>query len=532
MAHPLLAGAAITALGTLASRVLGMVRDIATAALLGLAGGGVMDAFVVAYRIPNLFRSLFGEGALTASYLPVFAAEREKDPRRAWQLTTAMLLWLCGALFGLVLAGEAVYGIVWLTRPDDPAARLLAGLGAMLLPYMLLICVAAQLTATLNALGHFAVPALTPTILNLCWLAAAAAAAQFAPDGAARAYVLAGAILLGGVLQIGVQLPPLWRRGFRLDFQPQASREPLRRIGHTLLPMVLGLTATQINTFLDSMVAWGLAAPLDGPEFIPWLGGAVRYPLQAGAAAAIYYGERLYQFPLGIVGLAVATAIFPLLSRHAARGERAEVGRDLTRGLRLVLALGLPAAAGLMLLAAPVARLLFERGQFTPDDTARTARMIACYAAGVWAYCALPVVVRGFYALGDTAAPAKVALAMVGLNLALNLTLIWPLAEAGLAVATAFCAAVELLWLTALFSRRHARLGWPALAATAARAVLATLAMTAVGTAVLAAMPADARLTSQALRVAAPLAAAAATYFGVYWLIARREAATLFRRAG
>ena len=219
-------------------------------------------------------------------------------------------------------------------------------------------------------------------------------APHFAPDKQAQAYALAGAILIAGVLQFVVQLPILRRRGFRFDFNWSASRHSLGKIVIAMGPMLLGLAVTQINTLLDSLIAWGLAAAPEGPEQIAWLGGAVRYPMEQGAAAAIYFGERLYQFPLGILGLAVATAIFPLLSRHAARGDRRRLGADLTLGLRLVVFLGVPAGMGLILLAEPLARLLFERGQFTAHDTERAARMITCYAGGVWAYCALPVIVR------------------------------------------------------------------------------------------------------------------------------------------
>ena len=273
------------------------------------------------------------------------------------------------------------------------------------------------------------------------------------------------AILVAGVLQLGVQAPVLRRFGFRFDYQPAAVRRPMRQIGRALAPMLVGLAVTQINTFLDSLIAWGLARPVDGPERISWLGDAVHYPMQQGAAAAIYYGERLYHFPLGVLGLAVAAAIFPLLSRHAARNDRRMLGVDLTLGPA---AGRLPGRAGRGRTGAfgPIRwrRLLFEHGQFTAEDTVRTARMIACYGLGVWAFCALPVVIRGFYALGDTATPVRTAAVIVALNLTLNLTLIWPLAEAGLAVATSISAGVQVFVLMVLFSRGKGPLDWSTLA--------------------------------------------------------------------
>lgn len=526
--HPLIAGARITSLGTLTSRVLGMCRDMATAALLGLAGGGVMDAFVIAYRIPNLFRRLFGEGALTASYLPVLSAQLETDRNAAWQLATVALTWLAVLLAGLVVVGEGLFALAWWLWGEVPGVGLLVGLAAVMLPYLMLICLAAQVTATLHALSHFTIPAFTPVVLNVCWLLAAWLAAAGFERRAERAYVLAVAVVTAGLLQLGVQLPVLRTLGFRFDYNWPASRHGLVEIGRALAPMLAGLAVTQINTFLDSLIAWGLAAPVgpDGPQPIGWLAGAVRYPLDQGAAAAIYYGERLYHFPLGVLGLAVAAGIFPLLSRHAARGERPKLAADLTLGLRLVVCLGVPAGVGLILLANPLARLLFEHGQFTRDDTVRAARMIACYGAGVWSFCALPVVIRGFYALGDCGTPARIAAGIVGLNLTLNLSLIWPLAEAGLAVATSISAGVQLLILMLVFSRRKSPLAWPALGRTVLRTILATGLMAAAGYTALRALwlgtPAEG-LIGELARVVLPLLISVAVYCASYRLLGGRE---------
>jgi putative peptidoglycan lipid II flippase len=520
--HPLIAGTVVTSLGTLACRMLGLLRDMATASLLGC--GGVMDAFVIAFRIPNLFRRLFGEGALTASYLPVLTSHLESDRQTAGQLASVVVTLLAVLLAGLVAAGELLLGLIWLVWGDVPGVPLLMGLSAVMLPYLLLICVAAQLTTMLYAAQHFTVPALTPAMLNIVWLMAAwCVAPRFAPDQAAQAYVLAAAVLVAGVTQVAVQLPTLRRLGYRFDYNWSAARAGLGQIGRNMAPMLIGLAVTQINTFNDSLIAWGLAAAKDGPQLIPWLGGAVHYPMQQGAVAAIYYGERMYEFPLGIVGTAVAVAIFPLLSRHAARGDRRQLGRDMTLGLRLILCLGVPAGAGLMLLAEPIPRLLFQHRQFAPEDTVRVARVIACYGAGVWAYCASQVIVRGFYAVNDCGAPVRVAAWVVGLNLALNLTLIWWWAEAGLAVATSLAAAVQVFVLTAMFARRHAPLGWRQLAITAGRTIGATLVMAALVVALRAQMPAADGLMNELLQVFLPIAAGGAAYCGTYRLLGGRE---------
>jgi len=522
--HPLIAGTLITSLGTFLSRVLGMLRDMATASLLGLAGGGVMDAFVIAFRIPNLFRRLFGEGALTASYLPVLTAQWETDRRVARQLASVVVVLLAVFLTGLVALGELLFGAIWWFWGDVEGVGLLTGLSAVMLPYLLLICLAAQLTTMLYAAGHFTVPALTPMVLNIVWLAAAwLAAPWFAPSQTAQAYVLAAAVVAAGAAQVAVQLPMLRRLGYRFDYDWTAAREGLGRIGRNMAPMLIGLAVTQVNTFNDSLIAWGLARSPNDPLRIPWLGDALRYPMEQGAAAALYYGERLYEFPLGIVGTAVAVAIFPLLSRHAAHGDRRRLGADMTLGLRLVFCLSVPAGVGLYLLAEPIVRLLFERGQFGPGDTMRAVATVAWYATGVWAFCAAQVVVRGFYALNQCGTPVRVAAWIVGLNLALNFTLIWPLAEGGLALSTSIASTVQVLVLVTIFACRHAPLQWRKLAAAVARTLLAAAAMAAAVWWVAGCLPNDQRLADRLVQVGAPILAGMAVYAGAYRLLGGRE---------
>ena len=516
----LIAGLRVTSLWTLTSRMLGMVRDMATAALLGLSGSGVMDAFVIAFRIPNLFRRLFGEGALAASYLPVLTEKLESDRHDAWRLVSVALTLFAIVLAGLVVVGELVCLVAWYFRGGDPELALLIGLTAMLLPYVLFICIAAQISATLHALGRFGLPAFIPIVLNIAWIVAAVfIAPTVSDDKATQAYVLAAAVLVGGLCQLGVQLPLLYRFGFRYDFNWSRSRAAIAQIVTSMLPMLVGLAITQINTLMDSVIAFVLSAAPGEAGPIAWLGDVVDYPMQQGAAAAIYYGERLYQFPVGILGVAVATVIFPLLSRHAARKEFDRIGPDLSIGLRLVMFLSIPAAAGLVLLAEPIARLLFERGEFTGDDAERTARMIRGYGPGVWAYCALPVVIRGFYALGNRTTPVRIGAGMVLLNLMLNLTLVWSLAEVGLAVATATSAGLQVVLLMVIFSRRFGSLDWPRLGKTLVRAVVASAAMVAVGYPLIGLLAEGPDLTTRLLRVLLPLAGCIVVYSIVYALL-------------
>jgi putative peptidoglycan lipid II flippase len=517
--HPLFSGVTSTSLGTLASRLLGVVRESAAAGLLGLSKDGIMDAYVVAFRIPNLFRRLFGEGAMTASYLPEFAANLERNRQSAWKLLSAAGVLLAAALVALVLAAEGICGLLWLVSGDSPGVRLSLGLTAAMLPYTVFICLAALAAATLQALGEFRLPALVPSVLNICWLIGAwFIAPRITADRQQQAYVMAGCVLLGGVLQLLVQLPALKRLGFQFRFDFAASRQSLGQILRAMAPTTLGLAVTQINTLSDSLIARGFSATPGGPTTIGWLGGAA-YPLKQGAVAAVWYGERVYQFPLGLLGIAVATVIFPLLSRHAAAGRRDRVGSDLTLGLRLVLFGGVPAAAGLFLLAEPLARLLFERQNFTSADTTRAAAMIAWYAIGVWAFCAAPVLVRAFYAIGDRATPVRIGIVAMIVNFALNLTLIWPLAEVGLAVSTSVAAMLQVGLLSARFSRSGYRLDWPSLGGTLLRTVVATASMSAIVVTMLGLFPKAPGFGNALVRVAVPLPAGLLAYLAVYWLV-------------
>ena len=526
--HPLITGTVVTSLGTLASRLLGLFRDRATSSLFGVRGKGVADALLFAFRIPNLFRQVFGEGALTASYLPVLTGQLENDPLAARHLSSVVVTLLAALLTGLAAVGELLLGLIWLIWGDSPQVNLLVGLSAVMLPYVVLICAAAQLSTMLYAAGHFRVPALAPTMLNIVWLIAAWVGYEWFPENQiTQAYLLAVGVIISGVAQVAVHLPTLRRLGFRFDYNWASAREGVAQIGRNMTPTFVGLSVLQINTFVNTLIAWGLATKAGGPQVISWLGG-VHYPMQQGAVASLYFSDRLCDFTLGIVGLPVAVAIFPLLCRHADRGDHRQMGADMTLGLRLVLCLSIPAGVGLMLLAKPITQLILQGGHFSADDTDRVAWLINYYGAGVWANCAWPVVVRGFYALNDYRTPVRVAVWVVSLNLVLNLTLIWPLAEAGLALSTTIATVVQLFILTAIFSRRQAPLGWRPLAATSVRAILATLAMGGVVCLVLPHTPSGRSVVSQGIHVGVPIFLGAAAYCGAYLLLGGRELGMLW----
>ena len=226
----------------------------------------------------------------------------DKDSRSAGQLATVVVTLLAAALTVVVGLGELACGLIWLIWGDRPGMGLLMGLSAAMLPYLLFVCIAAQLSTMLYVARHFTVPALCPHVLNIVWLLAACLVApRFAPNKPAQAYVLAAGVIVAGILQVLAQLPTLRRLGFHFDYHWPAARKGLVQVVRNMAPMVAGLAVTQINTFVASLIAWGMTAAASGPQLISWLGG-VRYPMQQGAVAAMSYGSQLYEFPLGIVG--------------------------------------------------------------------------------------------------------------------------------------------------------------------------------------------------------------------------------------
>ena len=537
-------------LWTLISRVLGLARDTGMAALFG--SGAVFDAFSVAFRLPNLARRLFGEGALTATFLPAFVRLREQhgdDP--AWRLAGFVLPAMTGILLLLVGAGELLLWAAGHALAASPETLLLLSLTAVLLPYVVLICLAAQLSAILHACGRFALPAVLPVLLNLIWIAAVLLAPRWTTDPVEQVHLICRAILLAGLLQCLAPLPLLYRLGFRREHlchrsvRDSTSTDPVRHslavLAGGLLPVMLGLSITQINTLADSLLAWGLAVPETANAREWW------QVLPSGTASALYLGQRLYQFPLGVFGVALGTVLFPRLARHAAAGETNELRHDLSLGLRLVTVIGLPASVGLMLLAEPLSDVLFRHGQFSAGDSRHTAHMIAACGAGVWASCGLLIANRCCLALGDRTTPVKIGLWSVALNLLLNALLIPVLAGPGLAVATSLTTAIQCAVTVRVVAWRVGPVDWQPVWRTLRGSLVATALMTLACLAIMAGLAAvfggptgepfeASRTTASATHRLAALGAPLLTGIAVYLLACRllglKELSLLLRRRG
>jgi putative peptidoglycan lipid II flippase len=266
-----------------------------------------------------------------------------------------------------------------------------------MLPYLVFICLVAQVSAIMHGHKHFLWPALEAVLLNIIWLGTLWFASRFFDDKTTQIYWIAAGVVVAGVVQLIAPLPTLGRLGFQFDKNWRTAEPRVREIAIAMVPVVIGLSIEQLNTFFDSLIAWGFSQPATGPAVIPWLPGSVEYPLEGGTASALYFSQRIYQFPLGVFGVALSTVIFPLLSQHAGTGRLDRLRDDFMFGLRLVFYIGIPASIGLMVLAEPLTVLLFRRGEFTAENVHQTANMTWAYATGVWAYCGVLILQRGYY---------------------------------------------------------------------------------------------------------------------------------------
>jgi putative peptidoglycan lipid II flippase len=464
---------------TLVSRLAGLARDAALAHVIPF--GEVMDAYTAAFRLPNLLRQLLGEGALTAAFVPVFTGYLEKGGRpAAARFMSLMITVLVTSLAAMTLAVVGV--LLVLQYLIDPASKwhLIFGLSAVLFPFGLLVCLVALLQAALNCCKHFTMPALAPVVLNLFIIAGAVVAGLAAGgDPHVKVYIISLAILVAGVAEIAIQVPAMRRVG--LGFRPawDLKDEGLRRVWQLLGPVVLAVGVVQLNVYMDSIIANALSPDEGGPAFFtlgPW---QIDYPMKVGAATTLYFGPLIYNFPLGVFGIALATVIFPLLARYAVRKDLAGMARTASHGLRLTLFLGIPAGVGIILLCGPLVQLMFNHGKFaeTPDAVPRTVWVASLFSLGIWAYSANHILIRAFYAMERIQTPRRVAMMAAGLNFTCNMILVWPMAEGGLALSTVISAIFQTAVLATLLDRECAHFQWRSIGASAGRTLAATAVM-------------------------------------------------------
>jgi putative peptidoglycan lipid II flippase len=428
--------AGLISLATLTSRLLGVVRETVLAYYFGASASAQMDAYNVAFRIPNLLRDLFAEGAMTPTLVPAFTRTLAASGReQVWRLGNLVINGLLVLTCLLVVLGMLVAGpLTALVAPEFAAVpgklELTTDLTRVMLPFVATIAAAVAIMGMLNAMHRFFIPAVAPAMFNVATILCAVLLVPVMPRvGLAPIMAIAFGTLLGGLAQVAVQWPALRREGFRyvpvLDFRDRELLSVLR----TMVAGTLGVAALNINVLVNTYLATGQ---------------------EQGAVSWLGYAFRLMYLPLGLVGVSVATAALPDVSRHAVAADTASVRRTVSWALRLMLMLNVPATIGLLVLAEPIVALLYQRGQFTSADTAATAAALMFYAPGLVGYSAVKIASPTFYALRDSRTPVIVSLMSVGLNLGLNLLLLDIMGVKGLALGTALASlfnALALLWL-------------------------------------------------------------------------------------
>lgn len=419
---------------TMASRLLGFLRDILIAALAGT--GLVADAFFVANKLPNMFRRLFGEGAFNAAFVPEFTGLLTTEgPDAARSFAQEAISVLAFWLLGLTLLGEIFMPqLMRVLAPgfiEDPAKFALAvDLARITFPYLILICLTALLSGVLNGLDKFAAAAAAPLLYNLCSIAAMLLLTPYVPS---VGHALAWGVSTAGVAQLGLLVWATHRGGMPLRIPRPRLTPNMRVLMRRMLPGLIGASAMQLNQAVDVIIS-SLLPP--------------------GAISLLYYADRVNQLPLGTIGAAVGTALLPLLSRQVRGPDPGAAITTLNRALEFALVLTVPAALALMVAGYPIMAVLFERGAFTLHAAALSSQSLAAYALGLPAFVLVKVLAPAFFARGDTTTPVRIGLVTLVLNFALNLALFIPLQHVGPALATSIAAIFNVAALTVMLRRR------------------------------------------------------------------------------
>jgi len=445
----------VISLLTVVSRVLGLMRDQLGAAIFGASI--LNSAFLTAFRLPNLFRRLLGEGSLTAAFLPTLQEELHGTGRPgAFALLNKVVSWLAVITGALVVAAMLLFSQSRRLTGQDDKWYLVADLTVILFPYLAFVCIAAALNATLNVFQRFTEPALSPIWLNLAMiLSLGGAGLHFASTPMGEMYWLCTGVLLGGFLQMTVPAVVLMRDGWRPRFDLQLSSR-VREIAALMTPGFFGSAIYQVNIYVAGLLA---------------------YAVSDSASTLIFYANRLMELPIGVFAIAVSTVVYPLIAKHAVEKNFTAMADDYRKGIRLILIINVPAALGLALLSEPITRVLFQRGHFSADDTLGMAPLVAIFAVGMPFFSMVNLTVRAFYSVKDTKTPVRVAMVDFVVNLGLSLALMHWLGAAGLVIASTAAIIVQTVLLTRALTRKLPNLGFAPLWPSVGKILAATLVM-------------------------------------------------------
>jgi putative peptidoglycan lipid II flippase len=503
----------VVSLLTVVSRILGLLRDTLSAAIFG-GNMLLLSAFYTAFRLPNLFRRLLGEGSLTAAFLPTLQEElHERGRPGAYALLNKVASWLFVATGSVVGLAMLVFAHSrWLTGQEDKW-YLAADLTVILFPYLVFICVAAAFNATLNVFEHFTEPALSPIWLNLSMiLTLGGAGLHWAKTPMGEIRWLCAGVLVGGFLQMAVPAAVLiklgWRPRFDLGLSPR-----VHEIARLMVPGLFGTAVYQVNIYVGNLLA---------------------YQINDSAASLMFLANRIMELPIGVFAIAVSTVVYPLLARHAVEGRFESMAGDFHRGVRLILLINVPAAAGLALLSAPITRLLFQHGKFTAESANAMAVLLALFVIGMPFFSVVNLTVRAFYSVKDTATPVKIAVIDFLVNLGLSLLLMRWLGAAGLVLASTTAIIVQTLLLTRALTRRIAEMRFAPLWPSLMKIMLATALMSlAVGAGWFGLGPVVGGRLADVLAVVVLIPLGCAIYGGLLWWLkieGREELELLVKR--
>lgn len=426
--------AGIVGISTMASRIFGFIRDMVVAAFFGASMA--TDAFFVAFRIPNLLRRLIGEGSLTVSFVPVFTDYLNKKSKEealelanvAFSLLSILLviISILGVLFSPLIVALIAPG--FLSEPNQ--YTLAVFLNRLMFPYIFFMSLVALCMGILNSFRHFAAPALSPVILNICMIIAALTLRDFFAEPITA---LAIGVMIGGILQLAMQWPFLVKFGLKFKFLFNLRHPGIKQIALLMLPAVFGAAIYQINVFVGTILA----------SLLP-----------KGSVSYLYYADRIMELPLGVFAIAIGTATLPSLSEHASRGNYDELKSTMSFSLRLMLFVTIPAMVALMALNLPIISVLFQRGAFDVHSAILTSQALFCYALGLWAFSVIRVIVAAFYSLQDSKWPMKAAIITLIVNIAASIALMIPLKHNGLALANSLASMVNVIVLCVVLRKK------------------------------------------------------------------------------
>ncbi|HMK49669.1 MAG TPA: murein biosynthesis integral membrane protein MurJ [Thermodesulfovibrionales bacterium] len=431
--------AGLMSVATLISRILGYVRDMIFALYFGATG--ISDTFFAAFRIPNLLRELFAEGSMSAAFIPVLTEYRKKygeeEATGLVKTTFTFILVVVGlvCLVGIICSPAIVSVIApgFLAFPEKFSLTVL--LTRIMFPFLLFISLAALVMGALNTKRVFFIPALAPAMLNVTLIVSIV---LFESNSEHPITAAAIGVLAGGFVQFAFQLPSFFKNGFHLGIKMNFNHPGLKRMSILLIPATLALAVNQINIVVSNILA--------------------SY-LQPGSITYLFYSMRLVQFPIGIFGVAMGTAILPTLSEHAVKGDYEKLAEDFSFALRLLFFITIPAMAGLIALREPLVNVLFQRGRFDYSATAGTAEALLFYSLGIWSVVGVRVITAGFYSLQDTRTPVKIAVVAMISNIVFSILLMNPLKHSGLAFANSLASGINFILLIFFFRKRLKRIG-------------------------------------------------------------------------